>query len=162
LTGDLKGEFGKVARSKSMKTHIITIGLSANKRAEVQAELADCLREHGGTTIGYQMYDDLTLLVVRPADETFQKYFDTLATAMRKELITSFQVVYCQIFKVIFRHEGAKSSLKNFPLRVGESWCIAAEEETAVYICLDSPNLSQEQIAWLATQTAIAQWTKAS
>ncbi len=145
-----------------MKTSIIEIGLPTQKLTEVQAELEGCLREQGDTIIGYQVYDDLTLLVVRLADNTVQRYLDTLSAAFHKELISSFQVVHCHLFKVVFRQESTKMALREFPLRVGESWFAAVDNEAAAYICLDSPYLSQEQIAWLATQPAIIQWTQAS
>lgn len=145
-----------------MKARIIEVGLSTNKLAKIQPALQACLQETGDMLIGHQTYDDLTLLVVRLLGDTMQCHLDTLSTAFRTELINSFQVVNCQLFKVVFRQESAKTSLRNFPLHVGESWFTAADEDKAAYLCLDSPQLSQEQIAWLSSQTAIAQWIKAS
>lgn len=145
-----------------MKASIIEIGLSTNKLVDVQGTLEACLQETGDILIGHQTYDDLTLLVVRLFNDTLQYHLKTLCAALRKELICSFQVVNCQLFKVVFQQADAKTALKEFPLHVGESWFPAANEEKAAYLCLDSPYLSQQQISWLATQTAIVQWTKAS
>lgn len=144
-----------------MRTRIIEVGLTTNKLAEFQPTLEACLRDTGDILIGHQVYDDLTLLVVRLLGDTMQWHLDTLSAALRAELINSFQVVSCQLFKVVFRQESAKMALRDFPLHVGESWFTAAGEEKAAYLCLDSLQLSQQQITWLATQTAIAQWTKA-
>jgi len=144
-----------------MRTRIIEVGLATNKLAEVQPTLEACLRDTGDILIGHQVYDDLTLLVVRLLGDTMQCHLDILSTALRAELIYSFQVVSCQLFKVVFRQENAKMSLRDFPLHVGESWFTAADEEKAAYLCLNSRQLSQQQVTWLATQTAIAQWTTA-
>ena len=145
-----------------MKTNIIEVGLITDKLAQVQPTLEACLRETGDVLIGHQVYDDLTLLVVRLFSDTIQLHLETLSAAFRKELVNSFQVVNCQLFKVVFKYESATISLRNFPLHVGESWFAAADEANAAYLCLISPHLSQGQISWLAAQTAIAQWTKAS
>lgn len=144
-----------------MSARIIEVGLSTNRLAEIQPTLEACLRDTGDILIGHQEYDDLTLLVVRLLGDTMQCHLDILSAALRTELINSFQVVNCQLFKVVFRQERAKMSLRDFPLHVGESWFTAADDEKAAYLCLDSPQLTQKQITWLATQTSIAQWTKA-
>jgi len=145
-----------------MKARVIEVGLSTNRLAEIQPTLEACLRDTGDILIGHQVYDDLTLLVVRLLGDTMQCHLDILSAALHAELINSFQVINCQLFKVVFRQESAKMSLRDFPLHVGESWFTAANEEKAAYLCLDSPQLNQQQITWLAAQTAIAQWTKAS
>lgn len=145
-----------------MKASIIEIGLPTDKVAEVRLALEASLQETGDTLIGQQVYDDLTLLVIRLFSNMLQSHLTTLSEVLSKELIHSFQVVHCQLFKVVFREESARVSLRDFPLHMGESWFEAADEENAAYLCLDSPYLSQEQISWLATQTAIAQWTKSS
>ena len=145
-----------------MKASIIEVGLPTNKVGEVQPALEDCLRETGDILIGYQVYDDLTLLVVRLLHDTIHCHLDTLTAAFSQELINSFQIINCQLFKVVFRQGSAQAALSNFPLHMGESWFAAADEENAAYLCLNSSQLSQEQVAWLATQTAIALWRQAS
>jgi hypothetical protein len=145
-----------------MKTTLIEVGLLTNKLTEVQPALETCLRETGDALIGHQVYDDLTLLVVRLLSDTIQCHLDTLSTALRLELIDSFQVIHCQLFKVVFKQKSATASLKDFPLHISESWFAAAEEENTAYLCLTSPHLSQAQISWLATQPAIALWTQVS
>ena len=145
-----------------MKANIIEVGLLTDKLAEVQPPLEVCLRETGDILIGYQAYDDMTLLVVRLLSDTVQCHIDTLAAFFRKELINSFQIVNCQLFKVVFRQGSMQTTMSRFPLHMGESWFPAADEESAAYLCLNSPQLSQEQVAWLATQTSISLWQKAS
>ena len=145
-----------------MKAKIIEVGLPTNNLAEVQPTLEACLRETGDVLIGYQTYDDMTLLVVRLLDDTMQCHIDTLSTAFRQELIDSFQIVNCQLFKVVLRQGNIQSMMRHFPLRMGESWFPATDEENAAYLCLNSPQISQEQVAWLATQTSIALLRQAS
>lgn len=145
-----------------MRASIIEIGLPTSAMASVQSALEACLQETGDMLIGHQVYDDLTLLVVRLLGDTVQLHLDILSAAFRQELINSFQVVSCQLFKVVFRQASAKMSLRDFPLHVGESWFTAANEENAAYICLTSPQLSQEQIAWLSRQITVVQWIQAS
>ncbi len=145
-----------------MKTSLIEIGLPTSKLVNIQPALEQCLLETGDALIGHQVYDDLTFLVVRLLNDTLQLHLATLSAAFREDMIDSFQVVNCQLFKVIFKQEKAKISLREFPLRAGESWFTAAGEEKAAYLCLISPYLSQQQIAWLSAQTVIAQWAQAS
>ena len=145
-----------------MKARIIEVGLPTNNLAEVQPTLEACLRETGDILIGYQAYDDMTLLVVRLLDDTMQCHINTLSTAFRQELIDSFQIVSCQLFKVVIRQGNLQTTMRHFPLRMGESWFPATEEENGAYLCLNSPQLSQEQVAWLATQTSIALLRQAS
>lgn len=145
-----------------MRANLIEVGLPTDKLAEVQSTLEACLQETGDTLIGYQVYNDLTLLVVRLLQDTVQCHLDTLSTAFHQELINSFQVIKCQLFKVVFRQGNVQEALHNFPLHMGESWFAAADEENAAYLCLNSSQLSQEQVSWLALQTTIALWRQAS
>jgi hypothetical protein len=154
--------FGVGARRKSMKARIIEVGLFTSKLNEVQPSLERCLRETGDLLIGYQTFDDLTLLVVRLIHDTVQCHLDTLTAAFHADLINSFQIISCQLFKVVFRPKDAQTALRAFPLHMGESWFPAVDEENAAYLCLNSPQLSQDQISWLATQTEIALWRQAS
>jgi hypothetical protein len=49
-----------------------------------------------------------------------------------------------------------ESALSSFPLHEGEEWYLGAEN--TAYLCVQSPQLSDEQISWLVTNTAIATW----
>lgn len=144
-----------------MKTTIIEVGLSTARLSDVQALLGACLHETGDTLIGRQEYDDMTLLVVLVLHDTTQYIIDMLSAALRQELVNSFQIVNCQLFKVAFRQGSIQATMGRFPLHMGESWFLATNEENAAYICLNSPQLNQEQISWLATQTSITLWHKA-
>lgn len=145
-----------------MKTNIIEVGLSTARLSDVQPLLEACLRETGDMLIGRQEYDDMVLLVVRLLHDTMQYHIDMLSAALRQERVDSFQIVNCQLFKVAFRQGSIQAIMSHFPLRMGESWFPATDEENAAYICLISPQLSQEQVSWLATQTSITLWNKAS
>jgi hypothetical protein len=143
-----------------MRTNIIEIGLPTGNVARVQQLLAACLEETGDALIGQQSYDDQTLLVVRLFGDTVQFHLRTLSAAFRDQYIHSFQVVSCYLFKMVFNRESYQDILRSFPLHPGESWFPAWAEERTAYLCLNFSYLSQEQIAWLATQTSIAQWSK--
>ena len=143
-----------------MKTSIIEVGLPTDKVSTVQPALEQCLLETGDVLIGHQVYDDLTLFVVRLLSDTIQCHLKTLSGAFDEQLIDSFQIVACHLFKVVFTDDGYRSTLRGFPLHAGESWFMAAGDKKAAYLCLNSPYPNQEQISWLTDQTAIAQWTK--
>jgi hypothetical protein len=49
-----------------------------------------------------------------------------------------------------------ESALSSFPLREGEEWYLGAEK--TAYLCVQSHQLSDEQISWLNTSTDIATW----
>ena len=143
-----------------MKTSIIEVGLPTDKVSTVFPALQQCLLETGDILIGHQVYEDLTLFVVRLLSNTLQSHLKTLSSAYDGHLIDSFQVIACHMFKVVFTDDGYQDALRNFPLHAGESWFRTADTDKAAYLCLNSSYLNQEQIAWLATQTSITQWTK--
>lgn len=143
-----------------MKTSIIEVGLPTDKVSTVLPVLQQCLLETGDTLIGHQIYDDLTLFVVRLQGETLQSHLKTLSRAYDEHLVDSFQVIACHLFKLVFADDNQQDTLNNFPLHAGESWFQAADTTKAAYLCLNSPYLSQEQITWLAAQILITQWTR--
>jgi hypothetical protein len=143
-----------------MKTSIIEVGLPTDKVSTVLPALQQCLLETGDVLIGHQVYDDLTLFVVRLLGNTLQSHLKTLSSAYDGQLIDSFQIIACHMFKVVFTDDGHQDALRDFPLHAGESWFRAADTDEAAYLCLNSSYLNQEQIAWLAAQTSITQWTK--
>jgi hypothetical protein len=143
-----------------MKTSIIEVGLPTSNIPRVQPELEACLQTTGDALIGQQIYDDQALFVVRVSDTTIQTHLKTLSAAFRDNLIDSFQLIACYLFKVAFKDESFQNVLRDFPLHPGESWFPAASETCTAYLCLSGSYLSQEQTSWLATQTSIAQWTR--
>ena len=145
-----------------MKASIIEVGLPTDNVPVILPDLEQCLIETGDLLIGHQIYDDQTLFVIRLLSDTLQCHLKTLSTAFHEDLLDSFQVVGCHLFKVVFDNDEDKSSLRNFPLHIGESWVAAANEEKSAYLCLNVPHLTQKQVGWLATQTSIVQWTKES
>jgi hypothetical protein len=145
-----------------MKISIIEVGLPTDKVPMIQPALEECLIETGDQLIGHQIYDDQTLFVVRLLSDTLQCHLKTLSTAFRENLLDSFQIIGCYLFKVAFQNDDYRNSLRDFPFHIGEAWFTSASEEKSAYLCLNSPNLSQSQVAWLAQQTSITQWTKES
>ncbi|MGH2508739.1 MAG: hypothetical protein ACRDHZ_15240 [Ktedonobacteraceae bacterium] len=145
-----------------MKTSIIEIGLPTNKLTEMQAVFEQCLQETGDLLIGRQIYADQALLVVRLFGDNIPRHLETLTPAFRNEQVDSFQIVSCHLFKVVFKHNHFEATMQQFPLHMGESWFTAAQEINAAYLCLNGPQLSQQQIAWLVQETSIAQWTNES
>lgn len=150
------------AWSELMKTSIIEIGLPTEKLAEMQPIFEQCLQETGDVLIGCQIYDEQTLLVVRLFGDNIPRHLNTLTPAFRNEQVDSFQIVSCYLFKVVFKHNHFEETMRQFPLHMGESWFTAAQEPNAAYLCLSGPYLSQSQIAWLAQETSIIQWTNES
>lgn len=145
-----------------MKTCIIEIGLPTDKLAEMQPLFEQCVRETGDLLLGRQIYDDQTLLVIRLFGDNVPRHLTTLTPAFRNEQVDSFQIVSCYLFKVVFKHDHFEEIMRRFPLHMGESWFTAAQEDNAAYLCLNGPQLSRPQIAWLAQETSIAQWTNES
>lgn len=145
-----------------MKASIIEVGLPTCNLLQVHPAVEACLRETGDVLIGRQIYDDQALLVIRLFGDTMQCHLEVLSRAFHNNQIDSFQVVTCHLFKVVFKSEDYQDVLRGFPLHPGESWFLAATEQHAAYLCLLFPQLNQEQIAWLAAQKSIVQWTKES
>jgi hypothetical protein len=145
-----------------MKTSIIEIGLPTDKLARMQPIFEQCVRETGDLLIGCHIYDDQTLLVIRVFGDNVPKHLETLTPAFRNQQVDSFQVISCYLFKVVFKHQHFEATMQQFPLHMGESWFTAAHETNAAYLCLNDPQLSQKQIAWLAQETSIVQWTHES
>jgi hypothetical protein len=145
-----------------MRASIIEVGLPTGNIPQVQPVMEACLRETGDILVGRQVYDDETLFVVRLFGDSIQYHLKILVEAFHKKLIDSFQIVNCHLFKVVFKDESYPSVLRGFPLHPGESCFQAADEPRAAYLCLLSPQLTQEQISWLAQQKSIVQWTRES
>jgi hypothetical protein len=146
-----------------MKTNIIEIGLPTDNIPRVQPTLEENLRETGGLLIGRQVYEDQTLLVIQLMnDHALQFHINALSTAFHQKQISSYQIISCHLFKVVFTRDNYQELLEAFPLQVGEAWFEAAEEKRSAYLCLKLPHLSQLQIYWLATETSIIQWTNES
>jgi hypothetical protein len=143
-----------------MKTNIIEVGLPTDKVSVVQPALEECLIETGDQLIGHQAYDEQTLFVVRLLSDTLQCHLKILSSAFQEQMLDSFQIVSCYLFKVAFKDSDYANTLREFPFQIGESWFKSADEEQAAYLCLNLPYLNQSQTAWLATQTSIAQWTR--
>lgn len=107
--------------------------------------------DHDGVLISTMQYDEEMLAVL--ASE--QRLFDALQQVCQQPAISSCEEKHADVFRLITTVP-ARLVVRTFPFRAGEEW-YQGSEHTA-YLCLQSHQLSYEQLAWLATCPHIRAW----
>jgi hypothetical protein len=104
-----------------------------------------------GVLISAKQYDD-EILAVLANDEALTEEHKKL---QRNPAISSSEEKRRVVYRVA-PTTAPQSALSSFPLHEGEEWYLGAEN--TAYLCVQSPQLSDEQISWLVTSTDIASW----
>lgn len=118
-----------------------------------QTTLEQYFKQTGDLLISRRIYPlvDAVLLVIRlldPANVSKHRMF--LDQALQGGLISSYEYVTCDLVTAsLDSPPDICDQMRDFPLRPGESWFPAIDDPHQAYICLDTPWMTSEQIAWL-------------
>lgn len=141
------GESGKEVQT--MYVYILEFVYAAEDRETVEKWLAQA--ELGGVLLSSEPYDDEILAILASS-----RAFGEKSRKLRQHpLISSCEAKQCAMYRITTT-TAPGWVLHSFPLREGEEW-YPGSRQTA-YLCLQSHQLSNEQISWLATSTAIVGW----
>ena len=104
-----------------------------------------------GVLISISQYHDEMLAVLANEQALVEEY----RTLHRHPAISSCVEKYCDVYRIMTT-SAPKQVLSSFPLREGEEWYGGIEK--MAYLCVQSHQLSGEQIFWLANNKNITAW----
>ena len=134
-----------------MHLHLLEITYMLEDRATVEAWLAQA--DLDGMVISTEQYDDeiLTVLAnVQPLEKVCQQ-------AQQHPVISTCEEKQRAVFRVTVTTEPGHV-LCSFPFRGGEEWYIGTGK--TAYLCVQSHQLDDQQISWLAASAEIAGWER--
>jgi hypothetical protein len=136
-------------REATMFLNLLEIAYAIENREVVETWLSQA--NLGGVIISTEQYDDEILSVLASA----QALFPALIQLQQNSAITSCEEKLRAIYRVITSTE-PKHALCSFPFRDGEEWYLGSGE--TIYLSVQSHELSDEQISWLAASADIVDW----
>lgn len=132
-----------------MYVYLLEFTYAAKDREAIERWLAQA--DLGGVLLSTEPYDDEILAVLAS-----NRAFGTASQSLSQyPLIASCEAKQCVMYRITTTSTPG-CVLHSFPLREGEEWYPGAEQ--TAYLCLQSHQLSHEQIRWLAVNTAIVGW----
>jgi hypothetical protein len=132
-----------------MYLHLLEITYAVEDRATIETWLSQAYL--GGAIISTEQYSDEILAVL--ASE--QVLGETYQELQRHPAISSCEKKRRAVYRVTTITE-PKHALCAFPFREGEEWYVGSGK--MIYLCVLSHRLSEQQAAWLATNTHISEW----
>lgn len=132
-----------------MYVYLLEFTYAARDREAVEKWLAQT--DLGGVLLSTEPYDDEVLAVLAST----QAFGTTSQRLSQHALIASCEAKQCAMYRITTTATPGWV-LHSFPLREGEEWYPGAGQ--TAYLCLQSHQISHEQIRWLAISTAIVSW----
>lgn len=130
----------------------------ALSQKNVQAAVEQRFNETGDLLLARCPYEELdrVLLLVRllpTADMLECTAF--LQRALKESAIESFEYVICSLVSVYLNPSSERETqMSDFPLDFGDAWFPAIDHPNKIYLCIDMPPMTSEQIAWLSKHQA--------
>lgn len=130
----------------------------ALSQKNAQIVVAEHFTETGDRLLARCPYEELdrVLLIVRllPATD-MQECTAFLQLALQQATIESYQYVICSLVSVYLNPlPDRETQMSGFPLDFGDAWFPAIDNPNKIYLCIDTPPMTAEQIAWLSEHQA--------
>ena len=132
---------------------LIEIVCSVSQEEFAQAAVEAFCKATGGLLIGRRVIEEtheLLLLVQLTPTASVSKQATALDRARQQNIIESFRYVTCDLVQISFDPSvNLREQMRNFPLRLDESWFPATHDPGQAYVCMRGPLMSAKQAAWL-------------
>lgn len=133
-----------------MYLYLLEITYPVHECARVETWLSQA--QLGGVIISIEQYTD-EILAVLASEQSLKE--EVCQQVRLHSAISSCEGKRRAVYRVTTKTT-SEHVLCSFPFRAGEEWYLGSEN--SAYLCVQSPQLSDKQLAWLATNAAIAEW----
>jgi hypothetical protein len=134
-----------------MHLYLLEFVYAVKDREIIEAWIAQT--DLGGVLICTMQYDE-EILAVLASEHQLAEAFQKIC---QQPAISSCEEKHAVVFRVTTR-VAPELAFRSFPFSEGEEWYRGGAQ--TAYLCLQSHQLSNEQISWLATCTQIVDWNR--